>query len=267
MRDVEWLGYARAVAANDDVWCAYRGCGDAFGSAASVFKTADRFTPIGKPHVRRPDIPAKVDGSAGYGLDVEVPGMLYASIARCPVFGGSVASFDATETKKVPGVLDVMRVPSCVAVVGKNGWAAFAGRQKLVVRWNDGPNAAVFSQQLLETARGMVGSARVALHLGHVDAIGTGRSVSATYELPFLSHAPMEPQNATADVRPDGCDVWAPTQVQTRALDAAVRITGLPADKVNVPPRFSAAGSAADSTRITSTTPSTYRRRSANRLR
>ncbi len=197
-------------------------------------KTADRFTLIGKPHVRRLDIPSKVDGTAQYGIDVKLPGLVYASIERCPVFGGSVASFDATEAKKVPGVLDVVQVPSGIAVVGKNTWAAFAGRKKLKIVWNEGPNAGLSSEQLFKTARGMVASARVALHLGHVDASGTGKSLSATYELPFLAHAPMEPQNATADVRPDSCEVWAPTQVQTRALNAAVQITGLPAAKVDV---------------------------------
>jgi isoquinoline 1-oxidoreductase beta subunit len=197
-------------------------------------KTADRYTLIGKPHVRRLDIPSKVDGTCEYGIDVKLPGMVYASIERCPVFGGSVASFDATEAKKVAGVLDVVRVPSGIAVVGKNTWAAFAGRKKLKITWNEGPSASLSSEQLFKTARGMVDTAKVALHLGHVEPGTTSKTISATYELPFLAHAPMEPQNATADVRADGCDVWAPTQVQTRALNAAIQITGLPAAKCNV---------------------------------
>jgi isoquinoline 1-oxidoreductase beta subunit len=199
-----------------------------------ALKTADRYTLIGKPHVQRLDIPSKVDGTCEYGIDVKLPGMVYASIERCPVFGGSVASFDATETKKMPGVLDVVRVPSGVAVVGKNTWAAFAGRKKLKITWHEGPSATLSSEQLFKTAHGMLETAQVALHLGHVEPGTTSTTISATYELPFLAHAPMEPQNATADVRAGGCDVWAPTQVQTRALNAAIQITGLPAAKCNV---------------------------------
>jgi isoquinoline 1-oxidoreductase beta subunit len=199
-----------------------------------ALKSPDRFTLIGKPHVQRLDIPFKVDGSARYGIDVTLPGMVYASIERCPVFGGTVASFDATETKKLPGVIDVVQVPSGVAVVAKNTWLAFAGRKKLAIKWNDGPSASLSSEKLFRTAHAMVETAAVALHLGHPENAHAGHAVSATYEAPFLAHAPMEPQNATADVRADGCDVWAPTQVQTRALNAAVQITGLPADKCNV---------------------------------
>ena len=153
--------------------------------------------------------------------------MVYASIERPPVFGGSVRSFDAKKAKAIAHVLDVVEVPSGVAVVAANTWAAFAGRKALAIAWNDGPNATLDTKALFAQAHAEVANAKVAKRVGD-PAAARGRVVEATYEFPFLAHAAMEPMNATADVREDSCEVWAPTQVQTRALDIATKITGLP---------------------------------------
>jgi isoquinoline 1-oxidoreductase subunit beta len=199
-------------------------------------KTPEQFTLIGT-RVPRLDTPDKVTGRAIYGLDVSVSGMLVATVARCPVFGGKLASFDATRAKAVPGVRHVVPIVSGVAVVADGYWAARRGREALTVKWNEGANARVGSagirQAFADAAKqpGVVarrdGDATRALAAAR-------RVVEAVYEAPFLAHATMEPQNCTAHVRPDGCDVWAPTQAQTWAQDEAMRITGLPREKVRV---------------------------------
>jgi isoquinoline 1-oxidoreductase beta subunit len=199
-------------------------------------KTPDRFTLIGK-RVPRLDTPSKVSGRAVYGMDVAVPGLLVAMVERSPVFGGKLASFDATAAKAVPGVKDVVPVTHGVAVVATGYWAARRGRDALRVTWNEGPVARVSSatihQELAALTRqpGLVarreGDAMQALGQG-------GRVVEAVYDVPFQAHATMEPQNCTAHVRADGCDVWAPTQNQTGTQREAMRITGLPREKVKV---------------------------------
>ena len=195
-------------------------------------KTPDRFTLIGK-HVARLDTPFKVNGKAKYGIDTVVPGMVHASVLRSPVFGGTVAHFDATKAKAVHGVLDVFAISSGVAVVATNTWAARQAHDALHVAWHDGPNAHMNTPALFEQAHALVASATVAKKVGNVkDARGT--TLHSVFEAPFLAHAPMEPMNATADVRPDGVEVWAPTQVQTRSQKIAMAITGLPAEKVRV---------------------------------
>ena len=203
-------------------------------------KTADKFTLIGK-HVQRVDTPLKVNGKAKYGIDVVVPGMVYATIVRPPAFGGSVARVDATKAKQVKGVLDVFEISSGVAIVAKNTWATRQGRAALHVAWHDGPNAHLDSKTLFERARRLVASAHVAKKVGDVSA-AKGKTVVSTFEMPFLAHAPMEPMNATADVRADSVEVWAPTQVQTRSQLIAMKITGLPADKVTIHTTFLGGG-------------------------
>ncbi len=198
-----------------------------------ALKDPGAFTLIGKRNVRRVDVPAKVNGTAKFGIDVNVPGMVYASVEKSPVFGGTVASFDAGSAKKVRGVLDVVQISSGVAVVATNTWAAKQGREALKVVWHDGPNAHLSSAQLFEEARDLVPRAKVALAKGNVAAV-TGRTLHATFQGPFLAHAAMEPMNATASVRADGVDVWAPTQVASRCQSSAMRISGLPAERCSV---------------------------------
>src|SRR5438105_8225792 len=187
--------------------------------------------------VKRLDTPAKVDGSAQFGIDVKRPGMLVAVVARCPAIGGKVASFDATKTKAVPGVKDVVQISSGVAVVADGYWNAKKGRDALDVKWDDGPNAQVTSatiSQLLSDAAAKPGAQ--ARHDGDPDGAlgGAANKVEAAYELPFLAHATMEPMNCTAHVRADGVDIWAPTQFQTGVQGLGAKIGGVPPEKVQV---------------------------------
>src|SRR5438445_4250281 len=168
----------------------------------------------------RLDTPAKVDGTAQFGIDVKVPGMLVAVVARCPVFGGKVASFDATKAQAVPGVRRVVPISSGVAVLADGYWPARQGRDALEVKWDEGPNAGLTSasiSQLLAQRAEQPGV--VARHDGDpAAALGTAAlRVEAPYELPFLAHATMEPMNCTAHVRPDGVDLWAATTFRTGA--------------------------------------------------
>ena len=187
--------------------------------------------------VPRLDTPPKVDGSAQFGIDVQVPGMLVAVIARCPTFGGKVASFDAAPAKAVPGVRHVVQMSTGVAVVADGYWPAKKGRDALTVTWDEGPNAGVSSAtiaQLLEQRTDQTGA--VARHDGDPDAglAAAATKVDAVYDAPFLAHATMEPMNCTAHVRADGVDIWAPTQFQTGAQQLGAGIGGVPPGQVKV---------------------------------
>ncbi len=186
---------------------------------------------------KRLDTPSKVNGQAVFGIDAKVPGMLYAVVARCPVFGGKVASFDATKAKAVPGVKQVVQISRGVAVVADNTWSAMEGRRALRMQFDEGPNANTSSASIRKTFVDMAEKpGAVARTQG--DAAGAlasaAKKIEAVYEVPYLSHAPMEPMNCTADVRADGCDVWTSTQIQTSAHGTAVKITGLPPQKVKI---------------------------------
>ena len=185
----------------------------------------------------RLDTPVKVDGSAVYGIDVKVPGMLVAVIARSPVFGGNVLKFDATNAKAIKGVKDVVQVSSGVAVVADGYWPAQKGRAALDVTWNEGANANVSDESIAKLfAAKAAGPGVKARH----DGDGTAAlahavtNVEATYDLPFLAHATMEPMNATAHVRADGVDIWAPTQFQSAAQELGAKIGGVALDRVKV---------------------------------
>jgi isoquinoline 1-oxidoreductase subunit beta len=199
---------------------------------------------IGKP-TRRLDTPLKVNGSAQYGIDVRRPDMLYAVVARCPVFGGSVAGFDAAKAKAIPGVKDVIRISSGIAVVADNTWTAMQGRRALDVRWDEGPNASLTSAEISKAlAEASRKPGPVARKVGDVEA---GLAAAATkfeveYEVPFLAHATMEPQNCTAHVRADRCDVWASTQAQTNSQAIAAKITGLDPQSVFIHTTFLGGG-------------------------
>ena len=186
---------------------------------------------------KRLDTPSKVNGQAVFGIDAKVPGMLYAVVARCPVFGGKVASFDAAKAKTVPGVKQVLQISRGVAVVADNTWSAMEGRRALQVQFDEGPNANTSSASIRKTFMDMAEKpGAVARTQG--DAAGAlasaAKKIEAVYEVPYLSHAPMEPMNCAADVRADGCDVWTSTQIQTSAHGTAVKITGLPPQKVKI---------------------------------
>jgi isoquinoline 1-oxidoreductase beta subunit len=191
---------------------------------------------LGKP-AHRVDTPLKVDGSAVFGIDVKVPNALVAVVARCPVFGGKVKSFDATAAKKIGGVKNVLQISSGVAVVADGFWAAKKGRDALKIEWDEGANAKLSSAGITERLKALAekpgadarkeGDAEKAL-------AGAGKKIEAVYEVPFLAHATMEPMNCTAHVRKDACDIWVGTQGQTLAQRTAVGITGLPPEAINV---------------------------------
>ncbi len=209
-----------------------------------TLKDAKDFRLIGKA-TKRLDTPSKVDGTATFGIDVQRPGMQYAVIARCPVFGGKVASFDASKTKTVPGVKSVVQISNGVAVLADNTWNAMEGRRALTVQWDEGPTASMNSARLSQIfADKLQQPGSVARKDGDAAAaISNGsKKIDSTYEVPFLAHAPMEPMNCTADVRADSCEVWASTQMQSPARDAAAKITGLNPEKVQVHTEFMGGG-------------------------
>lgn len=199
-------------------------------------KDANSFKIIGTP-IRRLDSPEKVDGTAMFGLDVRLPDMLYAAIVNCPVFGGTLASVDDSNAKKIPGVRQVVKFDNGVAVIGDHTWAAKRGAAALQIQWNEGPSAGVSTKQIVDDmAKASQRTGAVARKEGDVnDAFSKAKTrVDAVYVQPFLAHATMEPINCTVHVRPDGCDIWLGTQVPTRIRDAGMKATGLPADKIVV---------------------------------
>ena len=185
----------------------------------------------------RLDIPEKVNGKAGFGIDVKRPDMLTARVVRCPVFGGKVESFSAEKAKAVPGVRQVVQISSGVAVVADNYWAASKGAQALEVKWNEGPLASLSSTEIMKKYANLAEQpGKFARNDGDAPAAlkSNTRSFERVFEVPFLAHATMEPMNCTADVRSDRCDVWVPTQGQTASQQAAVAASGLPAKAVNI---------------------------------
>ena len=164
--------------------------------------------------------------------------MLYAVAERCPVFGGKVASFDATAAKAVPGVKHVVQISSGVAVVAENTWSANQGRKALQIQWNEGAHAGLNSAGIRKDFADRARAARRRRAQGRRRPGGAGRAPrrrsTPFTKCPYLAHAPMEPLNCTADVRADSCEVWASTQGQSAAMQAAVGITGLKPEAVKV---------------------------------
>ena len=219
------------------------GYGDLAALAATLpvpadppLKPSSEFRILGT-RVPRVDTPDKVDGAAVFGLDVRVPGMVYATVARCPVFGGRVKSFDPAPALAVPGVQRVVQISSGVAVVADRTWAAFAGKKALKIEWDEGKVAQWSSDGIWRAfAAAAARSGEVVRTVGDVDAgfKGAARTVEATYQAPYLAHACMEPMNCTAQVRGNRCEVWAPTQNPQGIERAAAKLTGLPVEAITV---------------------------------
>lgn len=204
--------------------------------AAAPLKDPKDFRYIGKS-MKRLDTKSKVNGTAKFGLDTRLPGMLYAVIARCPVFGGKVASFDASKAKAVPGVKNVLQVPTGVAVVAENTWAAMQGRNALVVKFDEGPVAQYSSPDIRKMfAEYAEKPGAVAKKVGDTEQAlaAATKKIEAIYDAPYLSHAPMEPMNCTVVVNADSCEIWAPTQMQSGGRSTAAQITGLAPEKVKL---------------------------------
>ena len=182
------------------------------------------------------DTKDKITGKAIYGTDVRVPGLLYATVVHPPVFGGKVASIDATAAKGITGVRDVVEISQGVAVVAESTWAAMSGARALGVTWDHGAFAMSSPDIFAAFARLADGQAVEARNVGDATAV-LGRAtkrVQATYEAPYLAHATMEPMNCTADVRRDRCEIWVPTQNPQGTQSVAARLTGLAATEVTV---------------------------------
>ena len=199
-------------------------------------KEAKSFKLIGKP-TRRLDTPSKTNGSAQFGLDVSVPGMLTAVVARPPVFGGKVKNVDAREALKVPGVKAVEQVPSGVAVIAERFWPAKLGRDKLVIDWDLGPNAGLSTEQMLrEFAETAKKPGTIAKKTGDPEAaLKTAvKTITAEYDVPYLAHAMMEPLNCVVDLKADSCEIWTGTQFETIDRANAAQVAGLAPEKVQI---------------------------------
>lgn len=201
----------------------------------------------------RTDVAEKVDGSGLFGLDVRIPGMLYAVIARSPAFGGRVAKFDDTKAKAVSGVRQVFEVPSFppahtqagVAVVAESTWSAMQGRKALDIQWDPGPAAQENSASLHDQFVALASKpGKPIRNDGDADAALTSvsKTIDAVYEMPFLAHATMEPMNCTVHIRPDGAEVWAPTQAPSWTRDTVAGLAQLKPESVIVHPTLAGGG-------------------------
>jgi isoquinoline 1-oxidoreductase beta subunit len=199
-------------------------------------KDPKTFTLMGKD-VPRLDIPEKVNGSAVFGMDVKLPGLLTARVARSAVFGGKVKSFNDAKAKAVPGVKHVVQISNGVAVVADNYYSATKGLQALEIVWVEGPLATLTSADIIKKYAELAQKpGKVARAQGNADSAfaAAPKKFERVFEAPFLAHATMEPMNATADVKAGSCDVYVPTQGQTACHMAAIAASGLPADKVKI---------------------------------
>jgi isoquinoline 1-oxidoreductase beta subunit len=225
--------------------------GSLAGDAAKLPVPADvplkdprTFKLVGKP-TRRLDTAIKTTGQAQFGIDVRLPGMLHAVVARCPVFGGKLASFDGAKAKAARGVRAVVPISSGIAVIADNTWNAIQARELLDIKWDEGPVASLNSAGISRLFAGkMSAPGAEARKEGDAAAAlaGAAKKLDAVYEAPYLAHATMEPMNCTADVRSDRVEVWVPTQFQTTTEGSAVRISGLKPEQVHVHTTFLGTG-------------------------
>jgi isoquinoline 1-oxidoreductase beta subunit len=192
-------------------------------------KEPTRFTIIGHP-LKRLDTPEKTVGNGIFGIDVEVPGMLVAVVARPPVFGAKVVSFKSDKALILPGVRKVVQIPTGVAVIADGFWPASRAREALEIVWDEGPAASLSTADLREQYAGLAQKrGAVARKEGDVEKAlpRVSKRISAEYEVPYLAHAPMEPLNCLVDLRPGSCEIWTGTQAQTWDREAAARVAGL----------------------------------------
>ena len=208
-------------------------------------KNSSSFTIVGKD-THRFEAKNKIDGAAKFGIDSRVPGMQFAVIARCPVFGGKVKSFDATNAKKVAGVREVIEIKAVekgaftsggVVVLADNSWAAIEGRKALKIEWEEGPakseSTEMLRKQFLENA---AKPGKIVRNDGDADGAlaAASKKIETTYEFPFAPHATMEPMNCTVHIRADGAEAWVPTQAPQWAQDIIAGVSGLPKESVVV---------------------------------
>ncbi|HVP76480.1 MAG TPA: molybdopterin-dependent oxidoreductase [Thermodesulfobacteriota bacterium] len=209
-----------------------------------ALKEPKEFKVVGKA-MPRLDTPEKTSGEAIFGIDVKIPGMLTAVIARSPVFGGKVKSFDAGKAKAVPGVKKVVQVESGVAVVGDDFWCVRLGRDALEMTWDEGVNARLSTESMGEQYKNLAKNPGVVTRREGNSEEGfqkATKQISAEYEVPYLAHAPMETLNCLVDLRKDQCDIWTGTQFQSADRDTAARIAGLNPEQVRIHTAFLGGG-------------------------
>jgi isoquinoline 1-oxidoreductase beta subunit len=223
------------------------------------FRLIGRATP-------RTDTSSKITGTAKFGIDVRIPGMLIASVERCPVYGGTVRSYHAEKVKSMPGVRNVIEVKpahlthqfgeksgpgsrnysrSGIALLADSTWEAMQARKELHVEWDEGEFGEESSASLHEQfVKLTAGPATVLRSDGDFDKAfdGASRTIEAVYEVPFLAHATMEPMNCTAHVRNGGCELWAPTQIPGAAAESVAQALGIPRERVKVHVTFLGGG-------------------------
>lgn len=210
-----------------------------------ALKKPSEFRLIGKG-AKRLDTPSKVNGTAEFGIDVQAPGMVYASLEQCPVIGGKVKSFDANKAKAMPGVIDVVQIPDGVAVVADSYWRAFKARQELSVTWDEGPAASLSDKSMMEGMRAAAVN-ETAMPIdkkGDVAAAmaAAGKVIKAEYTLPLQAHSAMEPMNFFAHYSGGKCLLVGPTQFQQGAVGATASALGLKPEDVTVRTTFLGGG-------------------------
>ncbi|HSB82222.1 MAG TPA: molybdopterin cofactor-binding domain-containing protein, partial [Candidatus Methylomirabilis sp.] len=210
-----------------------------------ALKPPEQWKLIGKP-VKRFDTRDKVLGKPVFGIDVRLPAMLHAAIRQCPVFGGSLKSYDESAIKGRKGVRHVVPLKDAVAVVAETWWQAKQAVEAMSVTWDEGPNAKVSSQDILSFLRGGLTAKDVEVARNDGDAqaalASASKVIEAEYFAPFLSHATMEPMNCTAHVTADRVEIWVPTQNAEAALATAAEAAGVPPNKVEVHVTFLGGG-------------------------
>jgi isoquinoline 1-oxidoreductase beta subunit len=209
-----------------------------------ALKSPANFMVIGKETMRRLDTPVKVSGKAVYGIDVKLPGMAIASLAQCPVIGGTPTSYDASAALKVSGVIKVVQISDGVAVLAKDFYAARKGRDALKITWNEGPNANLNNAVVRKSLEdGLSQKGAVIKAAGNVNAaVANGKSISAQYFLPYLAHSTMEPVNCSADVSNGKCRIIGPIQFQQGGQAVAAAAAGVKPEDVTIETTFLGGG-------------------------
>ncbi len=201
--------------------------------AKVTLKDPAAFSLIGKP-LRRVDSADKVIGATQFGIDARVPGMKIATVRGCPTFGGKLKSVQDERARQVPGFVAVLKLDNAVAVVGEHFWAAKQGLDALDIEWDPGVNANLTTAHITAGLAQASRSAPIIIGRKRGEKPAAGRTIEALYQLPLLAHAPMEPLNATVHVTGDKCEIWVGTQVPTRCVAAAVKVTGLAESQIVV---------------------------------
>ena len=212
--------------------------------AQVALKDPKTFKLIGKP-AKRLDTSEKVNGKAVFGIDVKIPQMMTAIVARAPVFGAKMRTFDDSRARAMAGVRRIVAVPSGVAVIADSFWQAKMARDALRIDWDEGPMSSFNTNQMMQQFREQAKSAGKSVRRdGNADAelAKAVKKVEAVYEVPYLSHAMMEPLNCAVDLRPGSCEIWTGTQFQTMDRASAAKIAGLPEEKVQIHTTFLGGG-------------------------